>query len=115
MTTDSHNKIAFSNIDCLIGMRGIPSGSVDLVLTDPPYEIEDMAPYFSEFLRLLKPCGSIYIFGNKNMVSEHWFRQLKVPFKELLVWHYRNSPKPRGRWRMSMQAIIDPSGKTPPL
>jgi len=84
----------------------MPSNSVDLVLTDPPYEIEDMTPYFEEFVRLLKPSGSVYIFGNKNMVAEYWFRQLEMPFKELLVWHYRNSPKPRGRWRMSMQAII---------
>ncbi len=24
----------------------------------------------------------------------------------MLVWHYKNSPKPKGRWRMSMQPII---------
>ena len=25
------------NIDCLIGMQEIPSGSVDLIICDPPY------------------------------------------------------------------------------
>lgn len=92
--------------DCLEGMKAFPSASIDLIVTDPPYEIEDMTPFFQEFLRLLKPSGSLYVFGNKNMIAEHWFRQLVVPHKELLVWHYRNSPKPRGRWRMSMQPII---------
>ena len=28
------------NEDCLEGLKRIPSGSVDLVLTDPPYLIE---------------------------------------------------------------------------
>jgi site-specific DNA-methyltransferase (adenine-specific) len=27
------------NIDCLIGMKEIPDGSIDLVVTDPPYKI----------------------------------------------------------------------------
>lgn len=29
------------NIDCLEGMKDIPDGSVDLVVTDPPYEFKD--------------------------------------------------------------------------
>lgn len=29
------------NMDCLEGMRMIPDGSVDLVVTDPPYEFKD--------------------------------------------------------------------------
>lgn len=98
------NKII--NSDCLEGMIKMPSNCVDLIVTDPPYEIDDMTLFFKEFIRLLKPSGSIYIFGNKNMISEHWFRQLIVPYKELLIWYYKNSPKPKGRWRMSMQAIV---------
>ncbi len=95
-----------TNQDCLEGMKNLSSQSIDLILTDPPYEIEDMTPYFTEFDRLLKTSGSIYVFGDKNMIAEHWFRQLKLPNKELLIWYYKNSPKPKGRWRMSMQAII---------
>lgn len=92
--------------DCLELMKLIPTGSVDLVVTDPPYEIEDMKPYFAEMLRCLSKDGSIYVFGNKNMIAEHWFSQMKIDKKELLIWHYKNSPKPKGRWRMSMQPII---------
>ena len=92
--------------DCLNYLPNIPDKSINLILTDPPYEIKDMTPYFKEFIRILKPNGSVYIFGNKNMIAEKWFSQLEMPSKELLVWHYKNSPKPEGRWRMSMQAII---------
>jgi len=92
--------------DCLEKMKDIPDGCVDLVLTDPPYEIEDMKPYFTEMIRCLSKDGSIYVFGNKNMIAEHWFSQMKIDNKELLIWHYKNSPKPKGRWRMSMQPII---------
>ena len=92
--------------DCLILMKQIEESSVDLIVTDPPYEIEDMKPYFTEMLRCLSKDGSIYVFGNKNMIAEHWFSQMKIDKKELLIWHYKNSPKPKGRWRMSMQSII---------
>ena len=102
--TDIKRKLLHGN--CLELMASIPSGSIDLIVTDPPYEIEDMKPYFTEMLRCLSKDGSIYVFGNKNMIAEHWFSQLKIDNKELLVWHYKNSPKPKGRWRMSMQPII---------
>jgi site-specific DNA-methyltransferase (adenine-specific) len=92
--------------DCLEGMAGIADQSIDLILTDPPYEIEDMSPFFRHFKRILKETGSLYVFGNKNIVAEHWFRQLQMPYKEILCWYYKNSPKPRGRWRMSMQVVI---------
>lgn len=93
--------------NCLAGAKNIPSSSVDLIVTDPPYEIQDLTSYFQEMIRILKPTGSLYCFGDKNMIAENWFSQLKgIPHKQLLVWHYKNSPKPKGRWRMSMQGII---------
>ena len=29
------------NEDCLIGMKQIPDGTIDLIVTDPPYEFKD--------------------------------------------------------------------------
>ena len=98
--------LSLFHADCMEIMKDIETGTIDLIVTDPPYEIEDMKPYFTEMLRCLSKDGSIYVFGNKNMIAEHWFSQLKIDNKELLVWHYKNSPKPKGRWRMSMQPII---------
>ena len=94
------------NDDCLNAMKKIPDASIDLIITDPPYELNNMQPYFDEFVRILKRSGSVYVFGDKNMIAEHWFSQMKIPNKQLLIWHYKNSPKPRGRWRLSMQGII---------
>lgn len=94
------------NMECLEGLEQIPDGSIDLILTDPPYEILDMKPYFDHFVRVLKATGSLYVFGNKNVIAQHWFSQMVIPHKELLIWSYKNSPKPKGRWRMSMQAVI---------
>ena len=36
---DLSNSISLFQGDCLEVMKGIPDGSVDLVLTDPPYNI----------------------------------------------------------------------------
>lgn len=64
--SEGKRKLLFG--DCLELMKLIPTGSVDLIVTDPPYEIEDMKPYFAEMLRCLSKDGSIYVFGNKNFV-----------------------------------------------
>ena len=56
--------------DCLERMKEIPSGSVDLILTDPPYgttqnkwdsviNLEDM---WKEVWRVLKPNGACVLF-----------------------------------------------------
>ena len=98
--------IQVENCDCLSFMKDMKNGSVDLIVTDPPYELIDISAYLYEMLRILSGSGSMYIFGEKCMVAEHWFKQLPISRKTLLVWYYKNSPKPRGRWRQSMQFII---------
>lgn len=75
-------------------------GRFDLLLTDPPYELTTLP----ECLWGIAPAA--YIFGDKRIVAEHWYRQVPYPNKDLLAWHYKNSPKPKGRWRMAMQSII---------
>ena len=65
--------------DCLTEMAKVPSGSVDLVLTDPPYNIGKskdwdsfrgstyipfMGQVFAECERILKPNGTLYFFHN---------------------------------------------------
>jgi site-specific DNA-methyltransferase (adenine-specific) len=98
--------VVLHSADCLSVLPTLADESVNLIVTDPPYEITDMGACFRELVRVLHPSGSMYVFGDKDVVAEHWFRQLRIRHKTLLVWHYANSPKPRGRWRGSMQAII---------
>jgi len=67
--------------------RAIPDGSVDLVLTDPPFGIgheysgydDDPAGYISliswvisESQRVIKPNGFVFIFSSMSRLSEVW-------------------------------------------
>jgi len=90
----------------------IPDGSVDLIIADPPYNIgkdkwdkwrtvdeyiEWMGRVITEFQRVLKPNGSIYIFHNDMpQVARlmEWMRlNTRFHFKQLLVWDkYNGSP-----------------------
>lgn len=80
MDTLEKNKIY--QMDCLDGLPGIPSGSVKLIVTDPPYflgmthngqrgSFVDLAickPFykqlFTEFKRILRPDGEVYFFSD---------------------------------------------------
>ena len=63
--------------DCLERMKEIPSGSVDLILTDPPYQTtackwDSMIPFepmWSELKRIIKPNGAIVLFGAEPFSS----------------------------------------------
>lgn len=80
------------NCDCLEGMKEIPDGSVDLVITDPPYGISyssnrvkdkakrlggiinDEKPFtdfIKDALRIVKPTGAVYIFTRWD-VQQHF-------------------------------------------
>ena len=57
--------------DCLERMKEIPDGSVDLILTDPPYgttackwdSVIPFEPMWEQLKRVIKPNGAIVLFG----------------------------------------------------
>ena len=59
--------------DCLEVMKTIPDGSIDLVLTDPPYgttankwdSVIDSKEMWKELKRVVKPNGAILLFGSE--------------------------------------------------
>lgn len=63
--------------DCLEVMRSIPDGSVDLILTDPPYgttackwdSVIDFDLMWAELKRVIKPNGAIVLFGTEPFSS----------------------------------------------
>jgi len=88
--------------DCLELMRTMPDKSVDLILTDPPYNIgkakwdkipnyiEWCGKWFKECERLLKDNGSFYFWHN-DMVQiaqlMEWIRQnTRFVFNSFCVW-----------------------------
>lgn len=77
--------------DCLERMKEIPSGSVDMVLTDPPYgttqckwdSIIPLEPMWEQLKRIIKPNGaivmtasqpftSVLVCSNMDMFSYEW-------------------------------------------
>ena len=79
--------------DCLERMKEIPDGSVDMVLTDPPYgttackwdSIIPLEPMWAELKRIIKPNGAIVLFGSEPFSSLLRCSNLKM-FKYDWVW-----------------------------
>lgn len=93
------------NEDCLEGMKRIPSGSVDLVLTDPPYlylkgqKLDrpfDEEAFFGEVKRVLRPEGFIVLFGRGTSFYRWNVRlaEMGFQFKEEIVWNKRRQTSP---------------------
>lgn len=110
--------------DCFEKLKEIPDNSVDLILTDPPYNIakystgnikfewrsdinNDLAEWdltelkpkdlVSEFKRVLKPNGNIFIFCSYNIIGEyHKAFDSEFDTFQFMVWHKTN-PVPNFR------------------
>ena len=63
--------------DCLERMKEIPDGSVDMILTDPPYgttackwdSIIPLEPMWEQLKRIIKPNGAIVMTANQPFTS----------------------------------------------
>lgn len=112
------------NMDCLIGMKDIPDKTVDLVLTDPPYNISvknnfhtmrgragidfgewdkdfDLTSWIPAAVDKLKQGGSIIIFNawrNMGDISKA-LENSGCLVKEMIQWK-KNNPMPRNRDRL---------------
>jgi len=99
--------------DCLETLRKIPSGSIQLVICDPPYNInvahwDELAHYVGwagqwlrEVERVLAPSGNFVLFGGLQYQGEAgsgdllslmgWMRQhSKMGLANLIIWNYPN-------------------------
>jgi len=99
--------------DCLQLLRSIPSQSIQLVICDPPYNInmaswDEFANYVDwagqwmrEVERVLAPSGNFVIFGGLQYQGEagsgdllglmDWMRQhSKMRLANLIIWNYPN-------------------------
>ena len=105
-------------MDCLEYLKKVPDNHVDLVVTDPPYNVSqkqdikykdfnitknfgdwdfgfDPVPVMKELKRVLKPNGQIFVFCSTKQIPEYmaifeedWF------FRNLIVWS-KSNPAPR--------------------
>lgn len=103
-------------------IKRIPSGSIDFILTDPPYNLArhstgniplpgrspmnndvanwDMVEFnpedwADEFIRILKPTGNLFIFTSYNQLGR-WYNCLDHKFdtSNFMIWHKTN-PAPK--------------------
>lgn len=118
------SKYLLINDDCFAILEKIPDNSIDLILTDPPYNIakystgnlkfdwrsdinndlaewdlEELQPskLVGEFKRILKPNGNIFIFCSYNIIGEyHKVFDPQFDTFQFMVWHKTN-PVPNFR------------------
>lgn len=108
--------------DCFELIKDVGTDTVDLILTDPPYNLAkhsrgnikfnwrkdvnndiadwdmvDLEPHkiSDEFIRVLKPNGNLFIFCSYNLIGK-WFDALDHKFDtfQFMVWHKTN-PTPK--------------------
>ncbi len=86
--------------DCLLGMKKIPAGSVDMVLCDPPYGNTDndwdvklpTDKVFTEYLRVCKENAAIVLFSQMPFGAELIMSQPKL-YRYEWIWE---KPMPVG-------------------
>ena len=83
--------------DCLELMKDIPDGSIDLILTDPPYgttackwdSVIPFEPMWEQLKRVIKSNGAIVLFGSEPFSSLLRVSNLKM-FKYDWIWEKDN-------------------------
>lgn len=116
------NTFELFNEDCLNQIKNIQNHSIDLILTDPPYNIAkystgdiflpnrrplnnsiatwdlveiNPSDFLAEFKRILKPTGNIFIFTSYNLLGK-WHDVFDKEFDtfQYFIWHKTN-PTPK--------------------
>jgi len=79
--------------DCLEKMKSIPDGSVDMILTDPPYgttackwdSVIPLEPMWEQLTRVIKPNGAIIMMASQPFTTTLIASNMKR-FKYCWVW-----------------------------
>jgi DNA modification methylase len=102
------NKIHFQ--DCVEFMQTIESESVDLIIADPPYNLNKnfgnnsdvwdtiegwlswSKQWIDESIRILKPTGSIFIYGihHYQCYIQCYLYEKKLLYQRQIIWYYEN-------------------------
>lgn len=100
-----YNKVHYVS-SCIDIIKRIPDNSIDLIFTDPPYEIgkeswdsegeQDLiSKWISEAHRILKPFSALFCCWSCERIPaiqptlEKFFK-----LRNIIIWHYRNSFRP---------------------
>ena len=91
------NYVTIYNGDCLKLMTDIPDGSIDAIITDPPYgttackwdSVIPFEPMWEQLNRIIKPNGAIVLFGSEPFSSALRMSNIKM-FKYDWIWDKNN-------------------------
>ncbi len=101
-------------LDCIEGLVTLPDNSVQIVICDCPYNIgkkfsngnDDNKPFaeylewcdkwITECLRILKPNGTMYIYGFSEILA--YVRVRLHCNVRWLIWHYTNKNTPAAKF-----------------
>ena len=96
--------------DCIQSMKKIKNESIDLIIADPPYnlnkdfgnksdkwdDIEEWVKWSQKWLDIaikkLKPTGSIFVYGIHNylcFLQIHLYKR-GLKYRRQIIWHYEN-------------------------
>jgi site-specific DNA-methyltransferase (adenine-specific) len=108
--------------DSIEWLKSLPSGSVDMIFADPPYNIkkadwdtfESQEEYIKfsmswieQSARVLKPAGTLFVCGFSEILAD-----IKHPASRLfkscrwIVWHYKNKANLGSDWGRSHESIL---------
>ncbi|HDR9165746.1 DNA-methyltransferase [Burkholderia stagnalis] len=95
--------------DCIAGIRQLPAESVDLIVADPPYNLNKdfgawkeserkeewlswSKTWLNECERVLRPGGSIFVYGIHHHLC--WIQchlyELGLEYRRQIIWYYEN-------------------------
>ncbi len=126
---ENAKKQVIINEDCIIKMKEMENDSVDIIICDPPYNIgkdfgnnsdkQDMDKYLtwcdewiSECIRILKPKGTLYIYGFSEILA---FIRVRININvRWIIWHYTNKVTPSlNHWQRTHESILCCSKEKP--
>jgi site-specific DNA-methyltransferase (adenine-specific) len=111
--------------DVLDGLSSLSDDSADIIIADPPYNhgvdygngssndrlpmtkyLDWVTSWLYESLRVIKPRGTIYIYGFPEIIARV-ASQLDLKNHRILAWHYMNKNSPRCFfWQRSHESIL---------
>lgn len=111
------------NTDALLGLKKLETESVDVIIVDPPYNINKdfgatkysysleeyikwCLQWYNECYRVLKKTGTGFIYGFPEII-QHLGVKIPIDKQKWLTWHYTNKTIPSLKfWQRSSETII---------
>jgi site-specific DNA-methyltransferase (adenine-specific) len=96
-------------VDCIAGMRELPDASIDIVIADPPYNLDKdfgqwkerdqkdqwlpwSKAWLDEACRVLKPGGNIFVYGIHHHLCwlQCYLYEIGMAYRRQIIWFYEN-------------------------